>query len=91
MNQTTVEFRYGSFSVSIGGSNAIIFILTTDLVKGYEALTDWLAKTVRWKIYSLSVQPVAMQSVAGHGFGITAILQTDQPAELASDYFSKTT
>lgn len=68
-----------SFNAVEGGRNAIIFIVTQDVVQGYAAVTDWLQQNEAYRIHSISAQVVQMnnplmpQPVGG--FGITAILE----------------
>lgn len=65
-------------SVAQGGRNAILFCITQDLIKGYEAVTGWLAENAGYKITSLSAQAVninAQLAPGVTGFGITAIAE----------------
>jgi hypothetical protein len=67
-----------------GGANGILWVLTGDLVAGYQAITAWLEghKSDGWAILSMSVNPVQLNSpIQGAnvtGFGITVILKYDE-------------
>lgn len=66
--------------VSQGGKNAILFILTMDLVKGYDQVTEWLEANPGFVLNSVAAQAVQLATsthIMGapppQGFGITAI------------------
>jgi hypothetical protein len=69
---------------NIGGKNAILWILTGDLVGGYKAVTDWIEfhKLAQWVILSMNVNPVQLNSpIQGAnvtGFGITVVLVSQE-------------
>lgn len=77
-------------TVAMGGRNAILFILTRDLLAGYALVAQWLQENGQFRIYSLVAQPVNLTTPivgqAAQGFGITVICEIAPPVPAREVY-----